>query len=163
MPNYVVDAGPQDSRADDAPCTPLHVLYSFPLRIGVSGIGMTAWHQVAGLTELGVKVTLCCGTCERPIRGLHRLVETMRFAGLRVPYRILGQERSIRHHDAAAARLLRRLQPDVDVVHGWPRGSLKTLRAAREMGIPSVLERQNTHTAYAYEVVAEEHARLNLP
>jgi glycosyltransferase involved in cell wall biosynthesis len=141
----------------------LHVLYTFPLRIGVSGIGMTAWHQVAGLAEVGVDVTLCCGTCERPIPGVRRVVETMKFAGVRIPYRFTGLERGIRHHDSVVARMLRRKQMQIDILHGWPLGSLNTLRAAGELGIPSLLERQNAHTAFAYEVVAGEHARLGVP
>jgi glycosyltransferase involved in cell wall biosynthesis len=36
------------------------------------------------------------------------------------------------------------------------------LRAARELGVASVLERPNTHTAYAYAVVQREYERLGL-
>jgi hypothetical protein len=40
----------------------LSVLYSFPLFVTVKGgIGTAAYHQVAGLTKLGVHVNLFCG------------------------------------------------------------------------------------------------------
>jgi glycosyltransferase involved in cell wall biosynthesis len=142
---------------------PLHVLYTFPLRLGVPGIGMTAWHQVRGLVQLGVKITLCCGTCERPLPGVHSLVETMKLARVRIPYRLMGFMRAIRRHDAAVARLLPIKSSEIDLVHGWPLGSLATFKAARKLKIACVLERQNAHTAFACETVAAEHVRLGLP
>ena len=45
----------------------MRVLYSFPTRLGTSGIGTTAWQQIAGLAEHGVDVTVVCATCERPL------------------------------------------------------------------------------------------------
>jgi glycosyltransferase involved in cell wall biosynthesis len=44
----------------------------------------------------------------------------------------------------------------VDVIHTWPQGALRTLKAAKRLGIPTLLERPNTHTRYAYEVVRKE-------
>ena len=49
--------------------TLMRVLYSFPTRLGTSGIGMTAWHQVAALAEHGHAVTVVCGTNERTFPG----------------------------------------------------------------------------------------------
>jgi glycosyltransferase involved in cell wall biosynthesis len=139
---------------------PLRVLYSFPLRVGLPGIGVTAWNQVAGLTQLGVRVTLCCGSLERPIRGLHRLVETMRLGPLPVPYRLFGDDRSFRLHDWKVSREIGRRR--YDVFHGWPGGSLRTLQTASRFGVASLLERPNTHTAFAYAEVAREHELLGL-
>jgi glycosyltransferase involved in cell wall biosynthesis len=45
---------------------------------------------------------------------------------------------------------------EFDIVHGFALGSLETLRTARELGIPTVLERCNAHTRFAYEVVEKE-------
>jgi glycosyltransferase involved in cell wall biosynthesis len=47
-------------------------------------------------------------------------------------------------------------------VHAWPLGALSTLRTARRLGIPTVLERPNAHTRFAYEAVREECARLDV-
>ncbi|MEX1016899.1 MAG: glycosyltransferase family 4 protein [Phycisphaeraceae bacterium] len=142
---------------------PLHVAYSFPTRLGVTGIGMTGWHQVSGLVELGVRVTLYCGSCERPIPGLHRLVETMNYHGVPIPYRVLGNDRAFRWHDAVVANHLERTADPVNVVHCWPLGAERTLTVARKRGIASCLERPNAHTAFAYEAVARESQRLGLP
>jgi len=123
---------------------------------------MIAWHQVAGLAALGARVTLVCGSCERTIPGVHRVVETMRFAGMPIPYRLLGDDRSFRFHDRAVARMLQKQPGEFDVVHGWPLGSAETLLAAKAAGVASFLERPNTHTKLAYAAVAEEHERLGL-
>ena len=138
----------------------LHVLYSFPLRVGRSGIGETAWQQVAGLSRLGAQVTLCCGSLERPIPGLHRLVETMRVGALPIPYRLLGDDRAFRFHDWRVSKIITR-RP-YDVLHAWPGGSLWTLKVARKLGIRTFLERPNAHTAFAYEEVAREHQSIGL-
>ena len=142
--------------------TDLRVLYSFPTRLGTPGIGTTAWHQVAGAIEQGAEVTVACGSLERPLPGVARLVETMRFAGRRVPYRVLGLERAVRLHDARVARLVRRGKRAYDVVHTWPLGAERTLLAARAAGIAGLLERPNAHTAFAFKAVADECARLGI-
>jgi glycosyltransferase involved in cell wall biosynthesis len=50
----------------------------------------------------------------------------------------------------------------VDIVHTWPLGGLRTLKVAKELGIPTVLERPNAHTRFAYEVVQRECRRLGV-
>lgn len=132
----------------------LHVLYSFPTRFGVRGIGMTAWYQVRGMVAQGAQVTLACGSCERPIPGVHRVVETMKIGPLKIPYRLLGHDRPYRHHDRIVARLLRRHK--FDLVHCWPSGSLATLERARVLGIVSVLERPSAHTAQVFEAMRRQ-------
>jgi glycosyltransferase involved in cell wall biosynthesis len=141
---------------------PLHVLYSFPTRLGVPGIGTTAWHQVQGLADLGVRVSLFCGSVERPLRGVERIVETMKLGPVPLSYRAIGLDRAMAWHDARVARALRRHCGGVDVVHCWPLGSLRTLIAAQDSGIKTLLERPNAHTGFAYDVVAREHARIGL-
>lgn len=139
----------------------LRILYSFPVRVGLTGIGMVAWHQVKGLLEHGVDVHLCCGTLERPIPGLSSLTETMRVGKVRVPYKLFGNLRAFSWHDAAVARILRR--SDVDLVHCWPMGAEKTLRTAQHLGVPTLLERPNSHTGFAFDVVEAEHRKIGLP
>jgi glycosyltransferase involved in cell wall biosynthesis len=82
---------------------------------------------------------------------------------LRVPYRALGQHRALHVHDRLVARRLPGLAASVDIVHTWPSGALETLRAAGRLGIPTVLERPNAHTRYAYTVVERESERLGVP
>ena len=81
----------------------------------------------------------------------------------RVPYRFLGQLRALRLHDRLVAQKLPELASSIDVVHTWPLGALKTLAAARRLGIPTVLERPNAHTRIAYEIVQKECERLDVP
>ena len=65
-------------------------------------------------------------------------------------------------HDRLVARMLPRVAEEIDVVHVWPLGALETLRIARRLGLPTVLERPNAHTRFAYEVVQRECERLGV-
>jgi glycosyltransferase involved in cell wall biosynthesis len=141
----------------------LRVLYSFPTRIGTTGIGTTAWHQVNGLVGLGVRVDLVTGSVERPLPGARIAAQTMRVGRFNVPYPALGFARALALHDARIARFLARRASSYDIVHAWPQGAERTLLAARRAGVPAVLERPNAHTAYAAEAVAEECRRLGIP
>lgn len=141
---------------------PLRVLYSFPHALGAPGIGTTALQQVRGLLGEGAAVTVTCTRAEAPVTGAERLLTTMVVAGRRVPHRAVGVKRAMRYHDRRTARLLRRDRGRYDIVHCWPGGALATLTAAKALGVPAVLERPNTHTAFAYRVVAQEYERLGV-
>lgn len=138
------------------------VLISFPGRIGTSGIGTIAWHQATGLARLGVRVDVACGSVEREMPGVEVLLETVRVAGCKVPYRGVGAARAFAYHDWRVARLLSRGRKGFDVVHAWPGAAVRMFAAARGRGIPALLERPNAHTAYAFEVVAAECDRLGM-
>jgi glycosyltransferase involved in cell wall biosynthesis len=138
------------------------VLFSFPSRIGTSGIGTTAWHQATGLARRGAEVHLACGSVERDLPGVHVLAETMRVAGRNIPYRAVGVDRAIAYHDWRVARMLQTGKDRFDVVHAWPGGGERTLTAARARGVPAFLERPNAHTAFAFDVVARECERLGM-
>ena len=56
-------------------------------------------------------------------------------------------------HDYIVARRLEKLTGKIDIIHAWPLGSLRTLKTAARLGIPTVIERPNAHTRFAYEVV----------
>ena len=81
---------------------------------------------------------------------------------VRIPYRMLGR-RAFALHDWIVARRLRKLAGQVDIVHTWPLGALRTLKVAAQMGIPTVLERPSAHTRFVYEAIQREHERLALP
>lgn len=141
---------------------PLGVLYSFSDRLGEAGIGMTAWHQITGLIGQGVRVYVHCPSCEKPIQGAVSVTETLKLGRWSLPLRRFGPYRPRMLHDRRVASALRRLAGEVHLVHCWPVASLQTLRAARELGIRTFLERPNAHTAFAYEVVAKEYQKLGL-
>lgn len=138
----------------------LRVLYSFPIRLGECGIGMTAWHQVSGLLKNGVKVCLYCGSCKKPIKALDHLHETLTVCGIKLPIRLLGLRKALALHDKVVARNLRKIYKEIDIVHCWPSGAKETLIVARDLGVKTVLERPNTHTRYAFEVVQHECEKL---
>ena len=73
-----------------------------------------------------------------------------------------GPDAALKLHDRIVAAALPRLASEIDIVHAWPLGSLATLRAARKLGIPTVLERPNAHTRFAYESVRAECERLGV-
>ena len=139
----------------------MRVLYSFTNRLGVSSIGTTAWHQVVGLAEQGAEVTVVCPTSERPLPSNVRLVETLRLGGFKVPFRLIGHTRAYTRNDRYAAEVLAR--STFDVVHCWPMGSERTLITARAVGVCSVLERPNAHTAFAFDAVEDVCAELGIP
>jgi glycosyltransferase involved in cell wall biosynthesis len=60
------------------------------------------------------------------------------------------------------ARRLEKLAGQIDLVHVWPCGALETIKTAKRLKIPTVLERPNAHTRYAYETVQAECQRLGV-
>lgn len=141
---------------------PIRVLQSFPHRIGAARICTTAWHQAAGVSQAGADLLVMTGSVHRPLPPEVRVRTTLSCGRVRVPYRTLGRVRALKLHDRLVAAALPRLADRIDIVHAWPLGALATLRAARKLGIPTVLERPNAHTRYAYEVVRDECRRLGV-
>ena len=140
----------------------MRVLYSFPHQLGLPGISTTAFQQVQGLCREGVEVVLYCTSLHRPVDGVSSVVETLRAGRQRVPHRALGVDRAYAYHDRRASRAVNRLARELDVVHVWPAGCLRTLRAARRAGVPSLREAPSEHTASAFENAGREAAALGL-
>lgn len=140
----------------------MRVLYSFPHRIGASRICQTAWQQVAGTAVAGVDFVAAAGSVARALPDTIEVFETLARGRFRLPYRALGSMRMFALHDRIVARWLGRHRHEIDLVHTWPCGAVETLRVAKAYGIPSVLERPNAHTGYAYEVVRRESQRLGV-
>jgi glycosyltransferase involved in cell wall biosynthesis len=138
------------------------ILYSFPSTIGDRGIGHTAYHQVLGLINQGLDVSLFCGFCVNSISGLHYQRQTLSLCGLRLPRRPLGVVRSSALHDRIVARALRRFSNRIDIIHCWPGAALQTIKVARELGIKTVLERPSAHTGYVFDVCEKECRKLHV-
>lgn len=141
---------------------PVHVLYSFPNKLGAQRICYTAWQQVRGLAAAGAQVLVYTGGLLRPVPAGVEVRTTLARGKLRIPYKLIGNQRAMALHDAIVARQIERLAGKIDIVHVWPQGALRTIKAARRFGIPTVLERCNAHTRYAYEVVRDECQRLGV-
>jgi glycosyltransferase involved in cell wall biosynthesis len=141
---------------------PVRVLYSFPHRIGASRICTAAWYQVAGASRAGARVVACPASVQRALPAEVDVRPTLSRGRWRIPYRSIGAMRAFWLHDQIIAKRLEAMADDIDLVHAWPLGSLATLKAAKRLGIPSVLERPNAHTRFAYRVVQEECDRIGV-
>lgn len=146
----------------NARCKRMRVLYSFPHAIGAPGIGTTAVQQVRGLLNRGHDVQVVAASVHPNADFLADVIKTMVLAGLRVPHRALGMDRTMAYHDLRVASHLRRHSADYDVVHCWPGAALHTARAAAKSGLPTLREVPNTHTGNAYDVVGKLCAELGI-
>jgi len=142
--------------------TTTRVLYSFPQKLGADRVCYTAWEQVVGLARAGADVSAYVGVLHRPVPASVHVTQTLALGKARISYKAVGRNRALALHDANVAARLRRVHDRVDVLHGWPLGARRSLRAARRSKLPTLLERPNAHTAYAYEVVRHESARLGV-
>jgi glycosyltransferase involved in cell wall biosynthesis len=141
----------------------VRVLYSFPHKLGAERICYTAWQQVNGLAAAGADVLACPGALHRPVPQTVKVWPTLARGKLRIPYRLLGRMRACAWHDYIISRRIKKLAGQIDVIHAWPLGALRTLKTAARFGIPTVLERPNAHTRFAYEAVQQECDRLGVP
>ncbi|RYD63257.1 MAG: glycosyltransferase [Verrucomicrobiaceae bacterium] len=141
---------------------PVRVLYSFPHKLGAGRICTTAWHQVEGASRAGAQVTVLAGSQVRPVNDQIKVKTTLSLGKLRVPYKLIGRDLACHWHDIATSMWLNAHHREVDVVHSWPLGSIRTIRTAKRHGIPVVLERPNAHTAYAYEEVERENRDVGI-
>jgi glycosyltransferase involved in cell wall biosynthesis len=143
----------------------MRILYSFPHAIGAPGIGTTAINQVLGLLERGHQVTVMATSAHKRAPPLPDLISTMSFAGMRVPHRLLGMDKTMAYHDDRVAAHLRERAGAYDVVHCWPGATLATAGVAAKIGVPALREVPNTHTGNAYEVVGRlcEELGVELP
>lgn len=141
---------------------PIRVLYSFPLKLGAARVCTTAWHQVDGLAAAGAEVTAFPAAICRALPASVKVRPTLARGKFRLPNRLLGRMLYATLHDWTVARRLKQMAGQIDVVHTWPLGARQTLITARQLGIPTFLERPNAHTRFAYEVVQEECRRLDI-
>jgi glycosyltransferase involved in cell wall biosynthesis len=141
---------------------PLRVLYSFPHKLGADRICYTAWQQVSGLAKAGAEVVAMPGVLHRTVPPSVVVHPTLAWKGLRISYKLFGTIRACALHDRIVAHRLEALAGQIDILHAWPLGALETLKRASALGIPTVLERPNAHTRFAYEVVQKECERLGV-
>jgi len=143
----------------------VRVLYSFPHKLGADRICYTAWQEVNCLAAAGADVLAFPGVLHRPVAASVEVRPTLAWKKLRVSYKLLGKMGALALHDRIVARRVERLAGQVDIIHAWPVAALETLKTAARLGIPTVLDRPNAHTRFAFETVKREFDRLgmNLP
>lgn len=135
---------------------PLRVVYSFPFRLGAGRICYTAWQQVNGLAAVGVDLQVYPASLGREVAAGVKVSQTLAYRKLRVPYRVLGTMNAVALHDRIVATRVEKLASGIDLIHLWSLGAYETLKTAIRLGIPTVLERPNAHTRFAYEIVRKE-------
>src|SRR5208282_2725817 len=151
------------NQSESANRRPIRVLHSFPLKLGGPRICGIAWHQVNGVADAGAEVRACAGVLCRSLPAQISFYPTLSWGRFRIPYRVLGRIRAGALHDYRVSRKVEQLAGQIDLIHTWPLGALRTLKTAAKLGIPTVLERCNAHTRFAYEVVQKECDRLGVP
>jgi len=142
---------------------PVNVLYSFPHKIGAGGICYSAEQQVRALSEVGANVTVITGVLHKPLPDNVKVLTTLSWGKLRISYKLFGTMRALSLHDHIVAKKVLKEKNKYDIIHVWPSAALETIRAANSIGTPTVLERPNAHTRYAYESVQNESKRLGIP
>lgn len=141
----------------------IRVLYSFPHKLGADRICYTAWEQVNGLAAAGADVLVFPGVLQRAVSASVRVCPTLAWGKLRIPYKLFGMMRACALHDIIVSKRIEKLVGKIDIIHTWALGARRTLETARRLGIPTVLERPNAHTRFAYEVVQKECERIGVP
>ncbi|MBS7657493.1 glycosyltransferase family 4 protein [Candidatus Bathyarchaeota archaeon] len=140
----------------------IRVLYSFPHKIGADRICYTAWQQVNGLAAAGADILAMPGVLHKPLPPNVKVWPTLSWGKLRISYKIMGTMRALALHDYIVSKRLKNLAGKIDIIHTWPCGALLTLKTAKRLGIPTVLERPNAHTRFAYETYKKECERLGI-
>jgi glycosyltransferase involved in cell wall biosynthesis len=141
---------------------PIRVLYSFPHKLGAQRICYAAWQHVQSLANAGAEVLVFPGVLHRPLSPNVKVRPTLARGKLRIPYKLFGRLRACALHDWIVAKRLPSLVGKIDLIHTFPLGALHTIKAARQLGIPTILERCNAHTEYAYRIVQMECERLGV-
>ena len=142
---------------------PIRVLYSFPHKLGADRICYTAWNQVQGAAAAGAEMLVFPGVLHKPVSPGIKVVPTLAWGKLRVSYKLMGMMRACALHDYIVSKRIEKLAGNIDIIHTWPLGARRTLETAKRLGIPTVLERPNAHTRFAYEVVQKECERIGVP
>jgi hypothetical protein len=144
------------------PPKPVRVLYSFPHRLGADRICYTAWQQVNGLAYAGADLHVMPVDLVRPVPESVKVKPTLTWGQLTVPYRLFGRMRVCAWHDRIVAGRIEKMSDKIDIIHAWALGAEETLKTAARLGIPTVLERPNANTRFAYEVVRKECDKLGM-
>ena len=140
----------------------MKVLYSFPLKLGAARICTTAWYQIEGLATAGAEMQVLTASICRSLHPSVNVRTTLARGRFRIPNRLLGRMAYAAMHDWIVSRWIERMAGQIDIIHAWPVGALRTLEIASRLGIPTVLERCNAHTRFAYDVVQKESSRLGV-
>lgn len=138
------------------------VVYSFYGRVGKPGIASIAYNQLKYLANQPLKIVVTAPSIFKKLPDAISAIETMKIGFFKIPLKnILGFDvRCI--HDLITASYLLINRNKIDLIHCWPGPNLITLKMARLLKIPSVIERPNSHTVSAINVVKKEYEKLGI-
>jgi glycosyltransferase involved in cell wall biosynthesis len=124
---------------------PKSVLYSISARLGGSGLDTDAYETVRGLHEAGILGRAVVYANRQKTAPASR-IESLRWH----PIRLLSALDQAHYYGAKKHYLDAMARADLrtgryDLFHGWSGECLRTLREAKRMGIPSVLEIPTWH------------------
>jgi glycosyltransferase involved in cell wall biosynthesis len=122
---------------------PRHVLYATSARIGGIGLDAVAHETLRGIQDqLGMAIAYANRTSDvGPGKVLTLRWHPVRlFSGLERKYYYGAKKKTL---DRVASRFLRK--GSFDLFHGWSGEALYSLRVAKELGVPSVLEIPTWH------------------
>lgn len=140
----------------------MHVLYSFPYRLGKTGIGMIAWQHINWLSGFGISVTVFCASIEKTLPPHVDVKQNIGTGIFHIPLRVLGPMMGPRLHDLQVSLYLRTTRKPIDLFHGWPLGSEKSLTAASSKGIVTILENCNSHIERIEGLLRKEYSSLGM-
>lgn len=139
----------------------MDVVYSIGARLGGSGIGYTGYQGVLASHRAGRLRRLLVGSLAPgldlrgiEVRGWGGWGRLARYVSSR-----LGPTYSEAVVDFLFDRWAARRLTEAGVLHVWHGHGLQTLRAARERGMATVVERASTHPAFVRTLLAGEHRR----
>ncbi len=66
----------------------------------------------------------------------------------RLLYRVVGTARAVAMRDRIVRALIEKLKEQIEIIHVSPTGSLETVKAAIQLGMPTVLERSKANTRF---------------
>jgi glycosyltransferase involved in cell wall biosynthesis len=130
--------------------------------MGAGRVCTTAWHQVNGASAAGAEIIVFPAAISRALPAKVKVKPTLARGRFRIPNKLLGRMAYVKLHDWIVSRRIEEMAGQIDIIHTWPLGSLRTLATAARLGIPTVLERCNSHTRFGYEVVRRECDRLGV-
>jgi len=142
----------------------MRVIYAIGVRFAAGGIGTTAYHAVRGLHRHGALQRLLCSSArpteipDRVIRETGLPHRALRRLAIYDPYRRIEQWQG-EWFDQWAAKQLK----DAEIFHGWSNFARRSLVAAREAGMVTVLDWPISHHVHQYRLLQDEYARWSRP
>ena len=111
--------------------------------------------------EAGGRQLLYTGVVHRPLPDEVEIKTTLSRGRWRIPYRVIGHTRALMLHDRIVARALPGLRDSDRRGPHLAACGPGDVEGRQRLGVPTVVERPNAHTRFAYQAVDDECKRLD--